>query len=67
MNLQMDQLDDPLTTRPIQMGSEFPLNHTRIDGSGLLTPWTSDLAPVQSDPDPDPKPRSGTVVNTKHI
>jgi hypothetical protein len=55
MNVQMDPLDNPLTTCPIQTGCGFASNRTRIDSSGLLTTQTTHLATVQFGPGPGPE------------
>jgi hypothetical protein len=48
----MDPLDNPLTTRPIQMGCRLSSNRIRIDGSGLLTIRNAKLAMVRFQPEP---------------
>jgi len=55
MNLHMNPLDNPLTTRQIQMGCGFPFNHTQIDHLELLASQNNKLAIVQFGPGPRPE------------
>ena len=55
INLQVDPLCDPLTTRPIQTGWEICIEPYRIDGSGVLTTLTAKLASGQFWPGPGPE------------
>ena len=59
MNLQMDPLDNLLTTRQIQMGCGFASNCTRIDGSSQLPTWTANMGTVRF--------RTRTVANTTFL